>query len=164
MKDLAKHFTRAQLKVQRPAKSEAPTDEKRKKRRPLFTREELEKGASPTPHTNDMPSPNDVTAVPDSWEARWRPTQDREEQKSSKGPETKKEEEQKGPEMEVRARTRKRQMRADKVRRLSLSISVSAEEEDLLMAHADKLQVPFSRWARETLFRAMGRSIPSRRG
>ena len=47
-------------------------------------------------------------------------------------------------------------------RRQSLSIAVSEEEEELLRSFAASKEKSFSSWARETLFKAMGRKIPKR--
>lgn len=49
-----------------------------------------------------------------------------------------------------------------KRRRHGMSLSCSQEEYELLMSHVDEIGVPFSQWARETLFRAMGRKVPAR--
>jgi hypothetical protein len=43
-----------------------------------------------------------------------------------------------------------------------VSISVSEEEETILRAYAETLDVSFSEWARGVLFRGMGRKLPSR--
>ena len=50
----------------------------------------------------------------------------------------------------------------NKIRRHSVSISVSEEEEDVLRIHAAKLDMSFSAWARQVLFRALGRKLPPR--
>jgi hypothetical protein len=47
-------------------------------------------------------------------------------------------------------------------RRQSLSVAVSEEEEELLREFAAAKEKSFSSWARETLFKAMGRKIPKR--
>lgn len=47
-------------------------------------------------------------------------------------------------------------------RRQSLSVAVSEEEEELLREFAASKEKSFSSWARETLFKAMGRKIPKR--
>jgi len=47
-------------------------------------------------------------------------------------------------------------------RRQSLSVAVSEEEEELLREFAASQEKTFSSWARETLFKAMGRKIPKR--
>ena len=47
-------------------------------------------------------------------------------------------------------------------RRQSLSVAVSEEEEELLRSFAASKEKSFSSWARETLFKAMGRKIPKR--
>jgi hypothetical protein len=39
---------------------------------------------------------------------------------------------------------------------------VSEEEEDILRVHAAKLDMSFSAWARQVLFRALGRKLPPR--
>jgi hypothetical protein len=49
-----------------------------------------------------------------------------------------------------------------KQRGLCVSISVSEEEETILRAFAETLDVSFSEWARNVMFRAMGRKLPSR--
>lgn len=49
-----------------------------------------------------------------------------------------------------------------KQRGLCVSISVSEEEETILRAYAETLDVSFSEWARNALFRAMGKKLPSR--
>ena len=49
-----------------------------------------------------------------------------------------------------------------KQRGLCVSISVSEEEETILRAYAETLDVSFSEWARGVLFRGMGRKLPSR--
>jgi hypothetical protein len=53
-------------------------------------------------------------------------------------------------------------MKRNKTRRMALSISVSEEEAELLRRHAASLDLGFSAWARQTLFRAMGRKPPAR--
>jgi hypothetical protein len=50
----------------------------------------------------------------------------------------------------------------NKVRRHAISISVSEEEEDLLRIHAARLDMSFSAWARQVLFRSLGRKAPAR--
>ena len=52
----------------------------------------------------------------------------------------------------------------NKIRRHSVSLSVSEEEENILRTHAVKLDMSFSEWARQVLFRALGRRLPSRGG
>jgi hypothetical protein len=50
----------------------------------------------------------------------------------------------------------------NKVRRHAISISVSEEEEDLFRVHAARLDMSFSAWARQVLFRSLGRKAPAR--
>lgn len=50
----------------------------------------------------------------------------------------------------------------NKRRRHGMSLSCSSEEYEILIAHCDALGVPFSAWAREVLFRAVGRKVPAR--
>ena len=57
---------------------------------------------------------------------------------------------------------RKARVAPDKTRRNSLSFTVSDEEEGILRAHAATLDMSFSEWVRATLFRAVGRKVPSR--
>lgn len=49
-----------------------------------------------------------------------------------------------------------------KTRRQSLSVSVSVEEEEILRAAAYNAGLNFSEWARNCLFAAAGKRIPSR--
>lgn len=51
----------------------------------------------------------------------------------------------------------------DQKRRTCLTFSVTQQESDMLRAHAETLDISFSQWVRNTLFRAMGRKPPTRR-
>lgn len=55
-----------------------------------------------------------------------------------------------------------RRVPAAKARMGCVSISVSEEEETILRAFAQTLETSFSDWARQALFRAMGRKLPKR--
>jgi hypothetical protein len=61
------------------------------------------------------------------------------------------------------ARNHWRMLQPDQVRRVTMTFSVTQEEADLFRAHAEKLPVSFSNWARTTLFKAMGRKPPKRK-
>jgi hypothetical protein len=49
-----------------------------------------------------------------------------------------------------------------KQRGMCVSISVSEEEETILRAYAETLDISFSEWARTVLFKAMGKRLPTR--
>lgn len=53
-------------------------------------------------------------------------------------------------------------LKAHKRRRHAMSIAVSEEEEAILREFCDENGITFSRWARDTLFQAMGRRMPRR--
>jgi hypothetical protein len=53
-------------------------------------------------------------------------------------------------------------MATKKARKSMLSIAVSPEEQELIRAHVASINSSFSTWAREALFRAMGRKVPAR--
>ena len=50
----------------------------------------------------------------------------------------------------------------DKTRRNTLTFAVSDEEERILRAHAATMDMSFSEWVRNVLFRAAGKKVPSR--
>jgi len=57
---------------------------------------------------------------------------------------------------------RRKRVSRKKRRHLSMTVAVSEEEEAIIRAHIAGLEISFSAWARQTLFRAMGKRIPAR--
>ena len=57
---------------------------------------------------------------------------------------------------------KQRRVPAAKARGSCVSIAVSEEEETILRAFAQSLETSFSDWARQALFKAMGRKLPKR--
>lgn len=56
-----------------------------------------------------------------------------------------------------------RRLSADQKRHQSITFSVSQQELDILRSYATTLDISFSEWARNTLFKAMGRKPPKRK-
>ena len=141
MKDLARALVRSGLKPSaRTRKGASPRPQERNPSDPRFVSDSWD----PTHHPEPEPAPEDTpTVVETPREAKPVPAQG---------------EADKGPEIKQSARTRRRRKR----RHYTLTFSASEEEADLLKAHAAKLDMTFSAWARKTLFRAMGRKIPAR--
>ena len=167
LSDMAKVIRRAGLPVRRG-----------KPKRKLRDAMHNEKGTGDTKGTGTL-SPMFGEPL-DSWEPRYRPEAeakqpvDRRERRRER--ERKEEEaepqDKKGPEIhsvepepdsgfELETRTVKR-MKKSKSRRMSLSVSMSPEEAQMLRMHAASMDLSFSSWARNTLFRAMGRKTPAR--
>jgi hypothetical protein len=158
MKKLASLIARSRVEPRRKGKTTRPGDEKGLS----------DPARAPGPPTNGS---SDVRAALDSWDLRYQPAPDQTHEEptlertargfSTRKPratrETQTEVQEKGPEIPtVKVRTR------DKKRGNSLSMSVSEEEAQLLRTHAAKLGLGFSEWSRKTLFRSMGRKVPSR--
>ena len=152
MKDLAKHMARARV---------SPSHKARQPRDYI-----------PKP-PNEAPSPPKVVPneIPDAWDVKHRPDMEerakkaraelkaRKEREASLDiyPEDIEEAEEHGFEFVKRKRVSKK-----KRRHLSMTMAVSEEEEAIIRAHVAKLETSFSAWARQTLFRAMGRKLPAR--
>jgi hypothetical protein len=122
-----------------------------------------EKGTGDT--SPAQPPPPVYGEVLDSWEPRYRP-----ENQQAEAPQARKEQTEvpetlpttePDPDFVVETRTAKR-MKRSKTRNMSLTVSVSEEEHRLLRQHAASLGLGFSAWARNTLFRTMGRKPPAR--
>jgi len=164
LSDMAKVIRRTGLPVRRG-------QPKRKLRDAMHN----EKGTGDTKETG-TPAPMFGEAL-DSWEPRFREPEDKQPAERRGRRRERKEEEpepqpKKGPEIqsvapepdsgfEVETRTVKR-MKESKARRMSLSVSMSPEEARMLRMHAASMDLSFSSWARNTLFRAMGRKTPAR--
>jgi len=58
---------------------------------------------------------------------------------------------------------RARRVPRNKTRRHTISVAVSDEEERILRSYAAALDISFSEWARGVMFKAMDKSVPSRR-
>jgi hypothetical protein len=123
------------------------------------SKEKGRKGTAP-PVRNTL----DVQSLPDAWEPQYRPADmPEQEQQPAQSRKAKqqapKPKEEKEPEILY---TPPKQMKKDKRRHAALSVCVSDEEAFLLRQHASSLGSGFSKWARDTLFRAMGRKVPAR--
>ena len=55
-----------------------------------------------------------------------------------------------------------KRMAPEKVRNVSMMVSVSAEEHRLIMEHVSNNGMAFASWARQVIFKAMGRKAPAR--
>jgi hypothetical protein len=144
MKDLARALARSGLKP--PSKRGKGTSTRTRERNPNDPRF-VSDSWDPTHHPEPETAPTVVETPREAKPVRAGGVVD-------KGPEL----EPQGPEMKQSASTRRRRKR----RHYTLTFSASEEEADLLKAHAAKLDMTFSAWARKTLFRAMGRKIPAR--
>jgi len=123
----------------------------------------VEKGAGDKPTSFNRPL--------DSWEPRFRPPEPVkvEKETSKKEPEIKEVREIPRPveppaeETGFVKETRTAQrMKANKVRQYTLGVSVSAEEKAIFQKHVAGRNESFSAWARDILFRAVGRKAPVR--
>lgn len=102
--------------------------------------------------------PHDVTAIPDSWgpaEHHRAPSTATPAAKEVSAP-------QRQSVAETKQRPGPKRKLKHKRRRQAMSMSVSEEEEFILRTYAAKRNMSFSAWARQTLFRSMGRKIPDR--
>lgn len=139
--DLAKTMRRAKVPVVR--KAQAPPQEAKGS-----TENELPVAALPT-----KPVPPAPVAKPlDSWDPRYQ------EYSASTAP-VDEEISETGFVEETRT---SRRMVKQKARYKTVTIAMSEEEQRILRAHASQLNVSFSTWARNALFRAMGRKPPAR--
>lgn len=94
--------------------------------------------------------------IPDAWDPMYRPEIEEESRKARKPTEE--------SDDDIEPDYVKRHRIATKKRRSStLSIAVSPEEEAILRSYAAKLDMSFSAWARQLLFKAMGKKVPSRK-
>lgn len=167
MKKLARHLARSRVApVRRRRRDHHPN--------PSTEKELIDPSRAPVGPTND---PSDVRAALDSWDPRFQPlpeiapvppdpvTPKRQASRRAKPQRAKPTsapappQDLKGPEIT----TQQNEVPASlKRRRSALSVCVSEEEAKLLRAHAAKLGLGFSEWARGTMFRAMGRKVPAR--
>ena len=152
MKDLAKHMARVHVR---------PTSKSRKPRDVI-----------PEPFT-EAPSPPAMpsTEIPDAWDTRYRPETEERANKAREELRTRKEQE---ASLDIGASeaseadgngfefVKRKRVNKKKRRHLSMTMAVSEEEEAIIRAHVAKLDASFSGWARQTLFRAMGRKLPTR--
>jgi hypothetical protein len=157
MKDLALAFRRARLPVKR-----SPRGERRSSRKLKDLAEET--GTGDTEVEAPAPPPEPIFGGPlDSWEPRYRPEAEQVAKTTKTKPKEKVPETQAEPNEDYVAETRTAvRMKETKTRRQSLSVAVSAEEARLLRKAAADRNESFSSWARNTLFRSMGRKPPAR--
>lgn len=152
MKDLAKHMARA--RVLPTARARQPRDE------------------VPVP-LNEAPSPPPVVpnSIPDAWDTKHRPDTEERARKAKEELRARKEREASldiHPEEAEEADghgfefVKRKRVSKKKRRHLSMTMAVSEEEEAIIRAHVAGLEMSFSAWARQTLFRAMGRRLPAR--
>ena len=151
MKDLAQSLRRARVK---------PKPRKRHHR-------------SEAPHPATQPSrPQGVAGeVPDAWDPKHHPDLQQRAREARKEIEARKErdrspditeEEQAEADEEGFEVVKRKTLARRKKRVFTMGFAVSEEEEAILRAHVQKLDVTFSEWARRTLFRAVGRKVPAR--
>jgi hypothetical protein len=118
----------------------------------------------PTP-TQDAPKPMYGNAL-DSWEPRYRPEVQQPPPPREERTPVQKDDHQKVPEIKMveegfETRTALR-IKNNKLRKTCMSVSMSEEEARLIRAHVASLNSNFSTWARNTLFRAIGKPVPAR--
>lgn len=151
--DMAKTITRSRMGIRTP------------RNQPI-----VEVRPRPTPEpVAPPPTPSVYTTTPDSWDPRFRPTEptpppreDSPQKIQVKGEADLK----KVPEILIteqgyETRTALR-MKSNKLRKTCMSLSLSEEEARIVRNHVASLNTNFSTWARNTLFRAIGKPIPAR--
>jgi len=161
MKELAKHMTRARVAAKRRRKNPRAGGSQDE----VLASEKPEKSQPQPPSGTPLTPPHDI---PDAWDTKHRPEveeaarQARRELKE--GPRRKELEgkELDGEEGYIEVEVRRLRMKRDKRRRNTMSFAVSDEEEAILRAHLREINMSLSTWTRQTLFRAMGRRVPSR--
>jgi hypothetical protein len=124
------------------------------------------KGVATEPPKKAQQAPAEPWEVPDAWDTKHRPEveeaakQARKELADQSRRRRKAEEEDEDGYVEVEVK--RLRMKRDKRRRNTLSFAVSDEEEAIIRAHLAEINMSLSTWTRQTLFRAMGRRVPSR--